>query len=73
MGGKEREEEEDKGNVYGVKRGIEGRVVIERWDTLEIGEEMDGWMGERARGARLGLASLGEVRRSLIGWVVGIA
>lgn len=33
----------------------------------------DGWMGERARGARLGLASLGEVRRSLIGWVVGIA
>lgn len=49
--GKEREEEEDKGNVYGVKRGIEGRVVIERWDTLEIGEEMDGWArGREGRG-----------------------
>lgn len=49
-----------KGNVFGVKRGrsclrIEGRVVIERSDTLEIGEEMEMDGREGARGeARLG-------------------
>lgn len=46
-----------KGNVFGVIRGlrIEGRVVIERSDTLEIEEEMEMDGREGARGeARLG-------------------
>lgn len=54
---KKKRKKTKEGNVFGVIRGlrIEGRVVIERSDTLEIGEEMEMDGREGARGeARLG-------------------
>lgn len=54
---KKKRKKTKEGNVFGVKRGlrIEGRVVIEGSDTLEIGEEMEMDGREGARGeARLG-------------------